>query len=308
MTIVVRQLDQARIRGGAVSIGNFDGVHRGHAQLIERLKELAGELGGPAVVLTFDPHPVRLLRPELAPPPLTWTERKADLLAALGINAMVAYPTDERLLSMAPQEFFERIVCEGLATRAMVEGPNFFFGRDRQGDVRTLAELCSRHGIELAIVEPQRLDGEYISSSRVRDAVRAGNVGAARRMLTEPYRIRGLVTHGAARGKRLGFPTANIEAVDTVLPAQGVYAGRAFAADGRWPAAINIGPSPTFGELAVKVEAHLIGYSGSLYGQPLEVDFLERLRDIRPFASVDDLKRQLDQDVETARRLASPQA
>jgi riboflavin kinase/FMN adenylyltransferase len=301
---VIRHLDEADLQGGALSIGNFDGVHRGHARLVEKLRALAGELGGPAVILTFDPHPVRLLRPDAAPPPLTWTERKAELLGTLGIDAMIAYPTDERLLALSPAEFFHQIVCDKLAARAMVEGPNFFFGRGRAGDVRLLSELCAGRGIALSIVEPETMGSEFVSSSRVRAAIAAGDVGLARRMLTQPYRVRGLVTHGAARGARIGFPTANIEAVDTLLPGRGVYAGRAFLGDARWPAAINLGPSPTFGEQTVKVEAHLIGFTGSLYGRPLEVDFLERLRDIRPFASLDELTSQLHRDVAAALQLA----
>jgi riboflavin kinase/FMN adenylyltransferase len=300
----LRHLKDARIRGGAVSIGNFDGVHWGHARLVKRLKELAGELGGPAVILTFDPHPVRLLRPDAAPPPLTWTERKAELLGELGVDAMVAYPTDERLLALPPDAFFASVVHGDLAARAMVEGPNFRFGHHRAGDVQMLAALCAPHGIKLSIVEPERLGGEFISSSRVREAIRQGDVRTAQRMLTQPYRIRGLVTHGAARGTRIGFPTANIDAIDTLLPAQGIYAGRAFTGQAVWPAAIHIGPSPTFGEHAGKVEAHLIGFDDTLYGQPLEVDFLARLRDIRSFATVDELKRQLHCDVDEAQRHA----
>jgi riboflavin kinase/FMN adenylyltransferase len=302
---IVRDLSSlpASLRNGAVSIGNFDGVHRGHARIIAELQMQAAATGGPAVVFTFDPHPVRLLRPDAAPPPLTWTERKAELLEALGVDAMIAYPTDESLLSLTPRSFFDCIVCEKLAARAMVEGPNFYFGHNRAGDVRLLREFCLEVNIALTIVEPLRSDGGYISSSRVRDLIREGNVGTARRMLTQPYRIRGLVTHGAARGSRLGFPTANVAAVDTLLPAVGVYAGRANVDAVAWPAAINVGTNPTFGEQVLKVEVHLIGFSGSLYGRLLEVDFLERLRDIRPFASVDELKEQLSKDVDLARRI-----
>jgi riboflavin kinase/FMN adenylyltransferase len=303
---ILREIDHlpSELRGGAVTIGNFDGVHLGHAKIIEQLKAEAQRLGGPAIVFTFDPHPVRLLRPHAAPPPLTWTERKAELLEKLNIDAMIAYPTDEALLALSPRDFFEQILCQRLDVRAMVEGPNFYFGHDRKGDVQLLARLCSEKGIAMSVVEPMQIDGDIVSSSRVRDCVRRGEVAAARRMLTEPYRIRGLVTHGSARGSRIGFPTANIEAIDTLLPAQGVYAGRAFVAGTRWPAAVNIGPNPTFGEHALKVEAHLIGFADSLYGKPLEVDFLERLRDIRPFASVEELKDQLRRDVEAARKMA----
>ncbi len=296
-------------RGGAVSIGNFDGVHRGHARLASRLKELAGQEDGPAVVFTFDPHPVRLLRPEKAPPPLTWTDRKAELLAELGIDAVVAYPTDLALLSLSPDEFFQQIVRESLGAKALVEGPNFQFGRGRGGDIRLLSELCRVAHIHLEVVEPITLGEELVSSSRVREAIAAGDVDSARRMLTQPYRIRGMVTHGAGRGGSIGFPTANLEAIDTLLPAPGVYAGIAsFQEENsgavRLAAAVNIGPNPTFGEQALKVEVHVLDFSGSLYGKPLEVDFLTRLRSVQPFESVAALQAQLARDCEAARAAA----
>ncbi len=306
---LLRSIDNlpAELRGGALSIGNFDGVHRGHARLVERLLARARELRGPAIVFTFDPHPVRLLRPESAPPPLTWTDRKAQLLDELGVTAVIAYPTDEALLALSPEQFFQRIVQEKLAARGMVEGPNFFFGHNRAGNIDTLGGLCKAADISLEIVPPISVAGEIASSSRVRAAIQAGDVDLARQLLTRPYRIRGMVTHGAGRGAKLGIPTANLAAIDTLLPAQGVYAARALAPSGNWPAAVNIGPNPTFGEQTAKVEAHLMGFNGSLYGQPLEIEFLSRLRSIRPFESVEALKAQLQHDIAAAQRIEATQ-
>lgn len=284
---------------GAVAVGNFDGVHRGHAKLIERLLARAREVGGPAVVLTFDPHPVRILRPELAPPPLTWTERKAELLAELGVTAVWSYPTDEALLKLSAEEFFNQILRDALQAKAIVEGPNFQFGRQRQGNVEQLKKLCDANGLALEVVQPIATGGDLVSSSRVRESIKQGDVAAARQMLTRPYRLRGLVTHGAQRGSKIGFPTANLAGIDTLVPPVGVYAGLAFTQQGIWPAAINIGPNPTFGEGAFKFEAHLPGFSGSLYGQPLEVEFLARVRETRPFESVAALTQQLAADVQT---------
>jgi len=304
---LIRNLDDfdERLCDGAITIGNFDGVHRGHARIIERLLSQAKRVDGPAIVFTFEPHPVRLLRPELAPPPLTWTERKAELLAEIGVDAIVAYPTDEALLALEPEIFFEQIVCDRLRAKAMVEGPNFFFGHNRAGNVELLEILCRRSGIELEIVQPLVIDDEYVSSSRVREAIRRGEVAEAHHLLTRPYRIRGMITHGAGRGAKIGFATANVDAIDTLIPAEGVYAGLAFAPHGVWPAAINIGGNPTFGENAHKVEVHLIGFHDSLYGQPLEVDFIDRLRDIQPFDSVEALKNQLEQDVQRTREFVA---
>ena len=173
-------------RGGAVTIGNFDGVHRGHGVIIEQLKRFAAELNGPAIVFTFDPHPVRILRPDQTPPPLTWTNRKADLLAEQGVDVVVAYPTDQALLELTHEEFFEQIIVEQLGAKAMVEGPNFFFGKDRQGNVEKLAGFCEKNSIKLKIVQPMLESESYISSSRIRDLIRDGDVDTARTMLTRP--------------------------------------------------------------------------------------------------------------------------
>ena len=302
---LIRDLAQlpSELRGGAVAIGNFDGVHRGHARIVERLIAQARRVGGPAVVFTFDPHPVRLLRPHEAPPPLTWTDRKAQLLVELGIDSMIAYPTDEELLKLSARDFFDQIVRERLDARAMVEGPNFYFGRDRSGTIEVLREFTQAADMQLEVVEPVVIDGDYVSSSRVRKLIVAGDMAAAAHLLTRPYRIRGMVAHGAGRGAKIGFATANVEAIDTLLPAAGVYAGIGTRGETTWPAAINIGPNPTFGEHALKVEAHLIGCHEPLYGQPLEVDFLSRIREVQTFPGVEALKQQLKQDVAAAERV-----
>lgn len=285
---------------GALTIGNFDGVHRGHARILQRLVQRARLLSGPAIVFTFDPHPVRILRPSLAPPPLTWTDRKTELLADQGVDWVISYPTDEGLLSLTPERFFQQIVVERLDARVMIEGPNFFFGKGRSGDIGVLRQLCEQASVELEIVAPLVVGDQFISSSRVRNLIENGDLDTACALLTHPYRIRGMVTHGAGRGARIGFPTANLAAVDTLLPGAGVYAGRAFAEGKTWCAAIHVGPNPTFQEQVLKVEVHLIDYHGSLYGATMEVDFLTRLRDIHPFKSVDELKLQLAHDVTRA--------
>ena len=300
---IIRQLDQfpAALRGGAVAIGNFDGVHAGHRRIVARLLQRARELGGPALVFTFDPHPVRLLRPEACPPPLTWTRRKAQLLAAIGVDRVVAYPTDEALLRLTAREFFDSLVVEALGAKALVEGPNFYFGHDRGGNVDLLGEFTAAAGMTLDVVEPVSLAGELVSSSRIRQLIAAGDVATAAVLLETPYRIRGMVTHGAGRGAKIGFPTANLEAIDTLLPADGVYAGRAFFDGQQAAAAVHIGANPTFGDQARKVEVHLIDRDETLYNQPLEVEFTRRLRGVQTFASQAGLIEQLQSDVAAAR-------
>jgi riboflavin kinase/FMN adenylyltransferase len=293
-----------QLRGGALTIGNFDGVHRGHKIIIDQLKQFAAEQNAALIVFTFDPHPVRILRPEQTPPPLTWTNRKADLLADLGVDAVIAYPTDKELLELSASDFFKQIVVDKIDAAAMVEGPNFYFGKGREGDTDRLKSLCHEYQIQLQIMEP-KVDGrDLISSSRIRNLIADGDVDQACGMLTQPYRIRGMVTHGAARGSKIGFPTANLDAIDTLVPGKGVYAGRSWVEGRAHWSAIHIGPNPTFGDQLLKVESHLLDYDGSLYGQAIEVDFISRLRDIRTFESTEQLQSQLQTDVESTREVA----
>jgi len=292
------------LRCGALTIGNFDGVHLGHASIIGRLVARAAEVGGPAVLFTFDPHPVQVLRPWQAPPPLTATARKADLLAELGVDAVVAYPTDAAFLQWEAREFFDRIVRGALGARAIVEGSNFFFGRNRQGNVDLLRQWCDEDQIALEIVEPVVVGDQVVSSSRVRALVSEGAVEDAGRLLTRPYRIRGKVIHGAGRGARLGYPTANLGSVDTLLPAEGIYAGRASLEGSVWPAAISLGPNPTFDEGGLKIEAHLLDFQGDLYERTIEVDFLARLRNIRKFDGVEELMAEMQRDMAATRAAA----
>ena len=303
---VIRNLDDLppTWRSGAVTIGNYDGVHLGHARIVARVLDLARRVHGPAIVFTFDPPPARLLRPDRAPAPLTWIERKLDLLSELGVDLVIAYPTDESFLQLGPREFFDRVVCDRLGAHGLVEGTNFYFGHGRRGNIELLARFCREAALPLAIVEPVQYQGQPISSSRIRSVLAAGNVDSARHMLTKPYRIRGLVIRGAGRGVKLGYPTANLEQVDTLLPAQGIYAGSVPLDGRRWPGAISIGPNPTFNDGRLKVEAHLIGFQGDLYERTLEVEFLARLRDIVRFDRVESLLAQMERDVAAARQTA----
>ncbi len=289
-------------RRGALAIGNFDGVHRGHAALVAELRKQADNLGAPAVVLTFDPHPLQLLRPAQVMPALTTPGDRAALLQRLGADHVLVVRTTADLLSLTAEAFFAEVVRQRLAARALVEGMNFGFGRGRKGTVETLARLCGEAGVSLSVVPPLVWGGVEVSSSRVRASLLRGDVAGAQTLLGRPYRLHGVVGRGRGRGQGLGFPTANLEAIQTLAPGNGVYAVRVNRRDGVWPGAANLGPNPTFGEQARKVEVHLVGFQGDLYGQELAVDFLERLRDTRPFAGPDDLVAQLRRDVEQARQ------
>ena len=288
-------------RGGFVAIGNFDGVHRGHQSMAALLVQRARAAGVPAVVLTFNPPPVEILRPGQVPPRLSTLEQKARLLAECGVDVIIAYPTDHALLNLTPEAFFEQIVLGELDARGLVEGPNFFFGHDRAGDVRKLGELCERAGRLLDVVSPVRVGDRLVSSSEIRASIAAGRLAAAVEMLGHPYQLRGTVARGAGRGRSLGTPTANLESIATLVPPDGVYAGTARWQQQDYPAAVHIGPNTTFGENARKVEVHLLDFSGDLYGQHLEVGLLERIRDTATFPSAEDLRRQLERDLADVR-------
>ena len=296
----------ARARGAYLAVGNFDGVHRGHAHLIARLRDRAAAAGAPALALTFDPHPVALLRPESAPVPLTWTERTADLLEQAGATEVGVFRTGPWLLGLTAREFFDRVIVGQFAARGMVEGPNFGFGRDRGGDAETLAGWCAAAGLDFEVAPPTEVDGQIVSSSRIRRALAEGRTAEAAHLLGRPHRLRGIVTHGAGRGAGLGFPTANLDEIDTQIPDDGVYAARAFLDDrpAPLPAACHIGPNVSFGEQIRKVEVHLIDFASDLYGRTLELDILDRLRPSRKFLDLDDLLAQIRADVDRARVVA----
>jgi riboflavin kinase/FMN adenylyltransferase len=288
-------------RGSFVSIGNFDGVHRGHQQMFACLVRLARENNVPSAVFTFEPHPIQMLRPSECPPALMSLDQKAETIEACGVDFLVVYQTDLRLLNLAPPEFFQSVVVDEFQARGLVEGPNFFFGRDRSGNSDTLAELCAKQELLLEIVPPVFVGTQMVSSSVIRQQILDGNVTEANALLGHRYRLRGQVSKGSERGKTIGFPTANLTHVVTVLPKDGVYAGVAIRGGQKWAAAINLGPNPTFGERRRKLEAHLLDFDGDLYDQSVEIEFVARIRDTQQFPDANSLKAQLEQDVSQVR-------
>lgn len=292
----------AEFAPAAVTIGNFDGVHLGHRALIDATVRWARQLGGQAVAVTFDPPPYQVLFPDAPPrPPLTALEDRSRLLHEAGADRVIVLRTKPELLALSPENFFHKVIVRQLGAKAVIEGYNFRFGCSRVGTTETLRRLSSAAEIRFEEVQPFEVKGETVSSSRVRAAVTAGDVSLAAALLGRRYSIEGTVVEGARRGRTLGFPTANLADVPTVLPGNGVYAVRARANDQWWPAAANVGPNPTFGEDARKIEVHLIGFTGDLYGMKLLVEFVEKLRDTRPFAGVAELTEQLKQDVANAK-------
>ncbi|MCU0260833.1 MAG: bifunctional riboflavin kinase/FAD synthetase [Ilumatobacteraceae bacterium] len=291
-----------------ITIGAYDGVHRGHRVVIDQVRRLASDLGARSAVVTFDRHPASVVRPESAPQLLTDAEQRLELLAATGVDATVVVAFDSERAKESPAAFVERVLVDVLSTRLIVVGEDFHFGHQRAGNVELLHELGQRFDFEVVPVSlVARADGvdEPVSSTAIRRALAGGDVGLATEMLGRPFEARGTVVQGDQRGRLLGFPTANVEVPNQIcLPADGVYAGWYERPDGEvLPCAINLGRRPTFYEHADHslLEAHLIDFDGDLYGERAAVRFVSFLRSERKFDGIDALATQLKHDVEHAR-------
>ncbi len=288
-------------RGAIVTVGNFDGVHRGHQRLLARVRARADAAGVPALAITFDPHPVALLRPEAAPVPLVWLDREISLLHEAGASLVGVFRTGPWLLELTAREFFDRILCEQLGVRGIVEGPNFAFGHDRTGDVRTLESWCGEAGIEFEVVDLAVIDDRLISSSLIRQCLREGTGRSGQRVISAArIESAALYREEQAAAPRSAFPRSTWRApIRSCLPKASTRAWHTWTAtNAPGPRLATSGPNPTFGDLSRKIEAHLIGFSGDLYGKHVELDFLEQLRHTRKFAGRDELLAQIAADVQ----------
>lgn len=286
------------------TIGVFDGVHRGHQVIIRRAVEKSRELGVPLVVVTFDPHPSEVVRPGSHPAVLTGPRYKAELIEQLGADVLCVLPFTVEFSRMTPKDFVHAALVERLHAAAVVVGANFRFGHKAAGDIETLTELGRQFGFAAEGVPLVSDDGTTYSSTFIRSCVDAGDVEAAARALGREHRVEGIVVRGDARGRALGFPTANVEtAANTAIPADGVYAGRLVHRGRRRSAAISIGTNPTFAGRERRVEAFVLDFDEDLYGAHVAIDFTARLRDTVAFASVDDLVEQMGRDVARTREL-----
>jgi riboflavin kinase/FMN adenylyltransferase len=297
--------------GPAVTVGNFDGVHRGHQELVEATVSEARAIVGRAVVLTFDPHPARVLTPDRAPAPLMTLSQKAEALAALGVDVLAVLPFNAGVAAQSAEQFARTTLAERLRARVVVVGSNFRFGRGREGDLPGLGELGNRLGFRVREVSPLLHDGEPISSSRIRAALARGAVREARDLLGRRFFVDGSVVAGEGRGRGLGFPTANLDVDNEALPASGVYAAWCRTRNGGSAAphraVANLGRRPTFEGVEPTVEVHLLDFSDDLYGRQLRLEFEDRLRDERRFSGPAALAEQITRDVELARgMLAHP--
>ncbi len=289
-----------KLKRCAVTIGNFDGVHRGHAHILQRLKAH----GLPTVVFTFSPHPKQLLCQDTAPELLTNQKRKAELLRALGADEVIFAPT-EKILNWPADIFFQKVILDFLDAQVIVEGANFSFGKKRSGNTDLLQNFCNNSNRKLEIVRDLlQINGSSVSSSRIRKRISEGQIREANALLTAPYQLEGKVVHGLARGRTLGFPTANLGEIQTIIPAHGVYACRACLQDGtQRPAAVHIGPNVTFHETENKVEVFLLNFTGNVYSANLKIDFLERLRGLTHFNDSETLTKQIERDVHETKKI-----
>ncbi|WP_395296155.1 bifunctional riboflavin kinase/FAD synthetase [Kitasatospora hibisci] len=292
-----------------VTIGSFDGVHRGHQLIINRVVDRARELGVRSVVVTFDPHPSEVVRPGSHPALLAPQPRRAELIAELGVDAVLVLPFTAEFSQESPETFFRQVLVDALHACLVIEGPNFRFGHRAAGDVALLTELgrAADCGVEVVDLQVRGAagDGEPFSSTLTRRLVAAGDMAGAGEVLGRPHRVEGIVVRGAQRGRELGYPTANVETVPhSAVPADGVYAGWLTANGERMPAAISVGTNPTFDGTARTVEAYAVDRVGlDLYGLHVAVDFLAYLRGMEKFDSIEALLDRMADDVKQAREL-----
>ncbi|MEV4975618.1 bifunctional riboflavin kinase/FAD synthetase [Streptomyces scopuliridis] len=292
-----------------VTIGSYDGVHRGHQLIIGRAVERARELGVQSVVVTFDPHPSEVVRPGSHPPLLAPHHRRAELMADLGVDALLILPFTLEFSKLSPADFIVKVLVDKLHARAVIEGPNFRFGHKAAGNVAVLADLGVTYDYEVEVVDlyvtGEAGGGEPFSSTLTRRLVAEGDVAGAAEILGRPHRVEGVVVRGAQRGRELGFPTANVETLPhTAIPADGVYAGWLTADGERMPAAISVGTNPQFEGTERTVEAYAIDRVGlDLYGLHVTVDFLSYVRGQRKFESIDALLEAIRDDVKRSRAL-----
>jgi riboflavin kinase/FMN adenylyltransferase len=286
-----------------VTIGNFDGVHRGHQKILQSVVERSRKNGALATVLTFFPHPVRVLRPAAAPSLLATLDQRLGAFDAAGIDAVLVVRFDATLSEMSAEEFAKRFLVDTLRAEAVLVGANFRFGHKQIGDVKLLEELGARWDFEVEIVQPVVDGGEVISSSAIRQALRDGRVDDARRMLGRPYALEGEIRPGTGQGRKLIVPTLNLATEQEMLPKTGVYATEVIVGGKKYGAATNIGTRPTFDGKGITIESHLFDFDENLTSGRMEVRFLTRLRDEQKFPSFEALREQVLKDIEAARIL-----
>lgn len=291
--------------GSVVTVGTFDGIHLGHWAVLQEIRRRAEASGRRSVLVTFDTHPLRVVRPDDAPMLLTTPAEKKDVLVESGLDYAVFLPFTTALSRYSPERFVEEILVGRLGVKELVIGYDHGFGRGREGGPDALEGFGRTHGFTVDVVRPVEAEGGAVSSTRLRTMVAAGDVAEVRACLGRPYSVRGTVVEGERKGRELGFPTANLQVLgaNKLLPAEGVYAARAELRTGSWAGAVHLGPRPVFDGFAPTLEVHLLDFDRDIYGEEVHLHFLDRLRAIEPFTTVDALVEQIQADVDETRAL-----
>lgn len=288
-----------------VAIGNFDGVHMGHQIIFRQVAEIAGEHQGTGIVFTFEPHPLKIIAPEKAPPLLTTFRTKMELIQLCGIDRVICAEFTRQFADQAPRDFAENILAGKIGAREIVVGFDYAFGRGREGTIAYLKKMGDELGFKVHIVQPVRIEDRLVSSSHVRDLIEDGEVEKARQFLGRHYSIRGPVVSGYKTGASIGFPTANIDTSRVQIPGTGVYAVHILHGNNSRDGVANIGFNPTFHRDRLSVEVHIFDFSEQLYGKEIEITFIRRIRDEIEFASADELVSQIKKDIEAAKIIFS---
>lgn len=310
--IVVKNINEIKdvLTGACLTIGNFDGVHMGHAKLLKSVVERAAANNLLAAAVTFDPHPRRVLVDKKDPPFITLTEQKLELIQDYGIQIAMVLPFTKAMAAMDPEDFVRVFLIEGLAMKDLIIGYDYAFGKGRKGNFELLSLLGEKYGYAVERLDPVIINGAVVSSTRIRDMVQAGEVWDVRPLMNRFYQVRGKVVRGRNRGGRLlGFPTANVAMTDELVPKPGVYAIWVDLDGKIYPGVANIGHNPTFGNDVLSVEAHILDFSGDIYDRNIRVHFVQRLRSEKKFSGVEELSARIREDIKLGRRiLAAPEA
>jgi riboflavin kinase / FMN adenylyltransferase len=287
-----------------LTIGNFDGVHKGHIALFDRVKGLARGINGQSVVMTFEPHPLKVVRHRNEPKLITPLEEKIRLILAAGIDVILCLPFTLEFAAITAQDFVQELLIKKIGIKEIVVGYDYSFGAGRKGNIELLKKMGDEFGFRVHVVEPVYLNDTLISSTSIRNLIQGGNLAEAKRLLGRDHQITGIVKTGMGRGgSLLGFPTANLAPYKEIIPGRGVYAVRVIVKDREYNGVCNIGVNPTFNGESLSIETHILDFFGDIVGEKLAIRFVDRLRDEQRFSSKDELIRQIEKDVINARRI-----
>ncbi len=303
---IIKDLSELKspLQNPVLTIGNFDGVHKGHLALFEKVKQIAKKINGLSVVMTFDPHPIKVLRSGNGPPVITPTPQKLRLIKQAGIDVILCLPFTKEFATLSAKDFVEKILVQKIGVKCIVVGYDYAFGRNREGNIEFLKKMAQQYQFKVEVVGPVSVNGTIVSSTKIRNLVQEGKLEEAKTLLGRNYEVTGTVVKGKNRGaKLLGYPTANLKLIDELTPKSGVYAVKVHIDDKTYKGVANIGYNPTFGNGAFSVETHIIDFDKNILGKEIRVEFVKRLRDEKKFKGPSELAEQIKKDIQNARKV-----